>query len=172
MDEEKRVGRLLRQRGATLASAESCTGGLIGHLVTNVGGSSYYYLGGVMAYSNTVKQNVLGVRAETLETDGAVSASTAIQMARGVCRLLGADYGLSVTGIAGPTGATPGKPVGLVYIALTGPDVERCERHVWESNRTGNKMLSARRALQMLIEHLTERAAVAPQNQDKRQEEE
>ena len=94
MDEENRIGPLLRQRAATLASAESCTGGLIGHLVTNVSGSSYYYLGGVMAYSNAVKQNVLGVRAETLETDGAVSESTAIQMARGVCRLLGADYGL------------------------------------------------------------------------------
>lgn len=154
MDEETRIGPMLRQRVATLASAESCTGGLIGHLVTNVSGSSYYFLGGVMAYSNAVKQNLLGVRAETLETDGAVSASTAIQMARGVCRLLGADYGLAVTGIAGPTGATPGKPVGLTYIALSGPDVERCERHVWDGDRVANKVYSARRALQMLIEHL------------------
>jgi PncC family amidohydrolase len=127
---------------------------LIGHLVTNVSGSSYYFLGGVMAYSNAIKQNLLGVRAETLETNGAVSEPTAIQMARGVCRLLGADYGLAVTGIAGPTGATPGKPVGLAYIALSGPDVERCERHVWNGDRVANKMLSARRALQMLIEHL------------------
>ena len=156
MDEETRIGPLLRQRGATLVSAESCTGGLIGHLITNVSGSSYYYLGGVMAYANTVKQDVLGVRAETLETEGAVSKATALQMARGACRLLGADYGVSVTGIAGPTGATPGKPVGLVYIALVGPDVERCERHVWNGDRVANKMFSARRALEMLIEHLQE----------------
>jgi nicotinamide mononucleotide (NMN) deamidase PncC len=80
-------------------------------------------------------------------------------MARGVCRLLGADYGLAVTGIAGPTGARPGKPVGLVYIALAGADVERCERHVWEGDRVANKVLSARRALQMLIEHLESRTA-------------
>jgi PncC family amidohydrolase len=154
MNEETQIGPLLRQRGATLVSAESCTGGLIGHLVTNVSGSSYYYLGGVMAYANQVKQNVLGVRPETLQTDGAVSAPTALQMAHGACRLLSADYGLAVTGIAGPTGAVPGKPVGLVYIALVGPDVERCERHVWQGDRVANKMLSARRALQMLIEHL------------------
>jgi PncC family amidohydrolase len=154
VDEENLIGPLLSQRAATLASAESCTGGLIGHLVTNVSGSSYYFVGGVMAYANAIKQNVLGVRAETLETDGAVSESTALQMARGVCRLLGADYGLAVTGIAGPTGATPGKPVGLVFIALVGPGVERCERHVWEGDRVTNKMLSARRALRMLIEHL------------------
>ena len=137
-----------------MASAESCTGGLIGHLVTNVSGSSEYYWGGVIAYANEVKQNVLGVQAETLASVGAVSRETAIQMAHGVCRLLGADYGLSVTGIAGPTGATPGKPVGLVYIGLAGPSVERCERYVWGQDRLGNKAASARRALQMLIEYL------------------
>jgi nicotinamide-nucleotide amidase len=171
MDEETRIGPLLRQRAATLASAESCTGGLIGHLVTNVSGSSYYFLGGVVAYSDAVKQNVLGVRSETLETGGAVSEATSIQMAHGVRRLLRADYGLSVTGIAGPTGATPGKPVGLVYIALTGPDVERCERHVWDGDRATNKMLSARRALQMLIEHLHSMPPLAAAH-DERQEEE
>jgi PncC family amidohydrolase len=154
MDQEARIGVLLRQRGATLASAESCTGGLIGHLVTNVSGSSYYFLGGVMAYANTVKQHLLGVCAETLDAHGAVSEPTATQMAHGVRRLLGADYGLSVTGIAGPTGATPGKPVGLAYIALVGPGIERCERHVWDGDRVANKVSSARRALQMLIEHL------------------
>jgi PncC family amidohydrolase len=174
MDEETRIGLLLRQRAATLASAESCTGGLIGHLVTNVSGSSYYFLGGVIAYSDAIKQNLLGVCAETLETNGAVSELTAIQMACGVCRLLDADYGLAVTGIAGPTGATPGKPVGLVYIALAGPGVERCERHVWDGDRVANKVFSARRALQMLIEHLEERPSVPPLPvaYDKRQEEE
>jgi PncC family amidohydrolase len=157
VDQETRIGLLLRRRGATLASAESCTGGLIGHLITNVSGSSYYYLGGVMAYADAVKRDVLGVRAETLDTDGAVSETVALQMAHGVCRLLEADYGLAVTGIAGPTGATPGKPVGLVYIALVGPGVERCERHVWNGDRVTNKELSARRALQILIDHLEAR---------------
>jgi PncC family amidohydrolase len=107
-----------------------------------------------MAYANRIKQHVLGVRAETLDAEGAVSESTALQMAHGVCRLLDADYGLAVTGIAGPTGATPGKPVGLTYIALVGPDAECCERHVWDGDRVSNKLRSARRALQMLIEHL------------------
>jgi nicotinamide-nucleotide amidase len=141
----------------TLATAESCTGGLIGHLVTNVSGSSDYYLGGVIAYANQVKCEQLGVSAETLSNAGAVSRETAIQMARGVRRLLRSDYSLSVTGIAGPTGGTPDKPVGLTYIALVGPGIERCERHVWDRDRLGNKQATARRALQMLIAHLEER---------------
>jgi PncC family amidohydrolase len=153
-----RVGDLLRARGATVATAESCTGGLIGHLLTNVSGSSDYYLGGVIAYSNDVKQNILRVQAGTLATVGAVSRETALQMAHGARRLLKADYALSTTGIAGPTGGTAGKPIGLVYIALAGPDIERCERHVWEEDRLGNKARSARRALQMLIEHLEEQS--------------
>ena len=152
--EEIRVGLLLRQCGASLSTAESCTGGLIGHLLTNVSGSSDYYLGSIVSYANEVKHKILGVRAETLATAGAVSRETAIQMAHGVRRLLGTDYGLSVTGIAGPTGATPGKPVGLAYIALVGPGIEHCERHVWKSDRVGNKVASARRALTMMIEHL------------------
>lgn len=154
--EAERVGRLLRACGATVSTAESCTGGLIGNLLTDVSGSSDYFQGGVIAYSNRVKQGVLGVQARTLSTVGAVSAETALQMARGARRLLGADYALSVTGIAGPTGGTAEKPVGLVYIALVGADVERCERHVWPGDRMHNKMSSARRALQMLIEHLSQ----------------
>jgi PncC family amidohydrolase len=152
--QETIIGGLLRARGATLATAESCTGGLIGSLLTDVSGSSDYYEGGVICYSNQVKHQVLGVAQQTLDTVGAVSAETALQLARGVRRLLHTDYALSVTGIAGPTGGTPDKPVGLVYIALAGPQVERCERHVWPGTRLENKELSARRALQMLIEHL------------------
>ena len=148
------VGPLLHARGATIATAESCTGGLIGSLLTDVPGSSDYVLGGVIAYADAVKQGLLGVRAETLDALGAVSQEVALQMARGARRLLGADYALAVTGIAGPTGGTPGKPVGLVYIALVGPGVERCERHVWDGGRLENKLYSARRALRMLIEHL------------------
>jgi PncC family amidohydrolase len=152
--EEEAVGLLLRAHGSTVATAESCTGGLIGSLLTDVPGSSDYYLGGVIAYSNEVKQRILDVRARTLAAAGAVSQETALEMSRGARRMLGADYALSVTGIAGPGGGTPDKPVGLVFVALTGPGVERCERHVWGGDRRENKMRSARRALQMLIEHL------------------
>lgn len=158
--EEDAVGLLLRAQGSTVVTAESCTGGLIGSLLTDVPGSSDYYLGGVIAYSNEVKQNVLGVQARTLAAAGAVSRETALEMARGARRMLGADYALSVTGIAGPGGDTPDKPVGLVYIALAGPGVERCEQHVWGGDRRENKMQSARRALQMLIEHLEGKADV------------
>ncbi len=151
---EKRLGDLLRSRGMTIATAESCTGGLIAHLLTNVPGSSDYYLGGVVAYANEVKRELLGVQGETLAAVGAVSREVALQMARGVRRLLRADYALAATGIAGPGGGTPTKPVGLVYLALVGPGVERCERHVWTGDRLSNKVNSARRALSMLVEHL------------------
>jgi PncC family amidohydrolase len=154
ISEAETTGQLLRARGQTLSTAESCTGGLIGDMVTDIPGSSDYFLGGVIAYSNQAKQGVLGVRPGTLAVLGAVSEETALQMARGARRLFGADYALSVTGIAGPSGGTRQKPVGLVYIALVGPNVERCERQVWEGDRLANKRASARRALQMLIEHL------------------
>jgi PncC family amidohydrolase len=152
--EAEAVGQLLRARGQTVATAESCTGGLIGDVLTDIPGSSDYFLGGVIAYADSVKRSVLGVRPGTLSVLGAVSEETAIQMARGARRLLNADYALSVTGIAGPSGGTRQKPVGLVYIALIGPGVERCERHVWQGDRLANKRASARRALQILIEHL------------------
>jgi PncC family amidohydrolase len=108
----------------------------------------------VIAYANQVKQEALDVQANTLAEFGAVSRETAIQMARGVRNLLGTDYALAVTGIAGPTGGTADKPVGLTFIALVGPELERCERHVWTYDRLGNKQATARRALRMLIEHL------------------
>jgi nicotinamide-nucleotide amidase len=127
---------------------------LIGDLLTDVSGSSDYYCGGVISYANAVKQELLGVQADTLATKGAVSRETALQMARGVRQLLSVDYALATTGIAGPTGGTAQKPVGLVYIALVGPGVEKCERHIWTKDRIGNKMLSAQRAIQMLVEHL------------------
>ncbi|HSU14598.1 competence/damage-inducible protein A [Longimicrobium sp.] len=115
---EETVGRLLRERGLTLAVAESCTGGRIGDWVTNVAGSSAYFLLGVATYSNEAKEKVIGVRAETLAAHGAVSTQTAEEMAQGVRRLAGADVGLSTTGIAGPGGGTPEKPVGTVCVGL------------------------------------------------------
>ncbi len=151
---QETIGPLLRGRGATVVTAESCTGGLIGSLLTDVSGSSDYYLGGIVAYSNEVKYALLGVREETLNGPGAVSRETALEMAHGARRLLNADFALAVTGIAGPTGGTPGKPVGLVYIAMVGPGIEQCERHIWDGGRQENKMRSAQRALRLLIEHL------------------
>ncbi len=110
------VGELLRPAGLTVAVAESCTGGLVGKHLTDVPGSSDYFLGGVTAYDNRVKTEVLGVPADMLAAHGAVSPEVAAAMAEGVCRLLGADCALSTTGVAGPDGGTATKPVGLVYI--------------------------------------------------------
>jgi nicotinamide-nucleotide amidase len=113
---EVAVGKMLADKKLTLALAESCTGGLVGHRLTDVPGSSDYFLGGIVAYSYEAKEKLLGVHHDTLYDHGAVSPETAIEMARGARRVLGADIGLSVTGIAGPGGGLPDKTVGLVYI--------------------------------------------------------
>jgi len=151
---EVEVGKLLKQRGLTLATAESCTGGLVAHRVTNVSGSSAYFLGGVIAYSNALKESLLGVKRETLMAHGAVSREAAIEMARGARERFGADVAVSVTGIAGPTGGTPEKPVGLTYIALVAPNYEVCERFVWRGDRLKTKEQSAEAVLRMVVEYL------------------
>ncbi len=160
MREEKpevTIGKLLTAAGLTLALAESCTGGLVCSRITDVPGSSDYLKGGAVTYSNEAKQQLLGVEADTLETVGAVSEQTALQMARGARRLFGADIGVSVTGIAGPGGGTPEKPVGLVYVAISTGDGDRCERHLWKGDRAQNKASSAEAALLMVQRHLQER---------------
>lgn len=154
--ENRRIGELLRGRGWRLAVAESCTGGLLGHLITDVAGSSDYFVGGVIAYSNEAKMALLGVRPETLAQHGAVSEATAVEMATGVRRLFGAEVALAVTGIAGPGGGTPDKPVGLVFVALDAVNGQVCRRFVWDGDRPGNKAQSARAALAMLSQWLTE----------------
>lgn len=151
---EKRIGEVLTRRGLTLAVAESCTGGLLGHRITNVSGSSAYFQGGVISYSNEAKERILGVAHQTLVQHGAVSKETSLAMAVGARRLLDTDIAVSVTGIAGPTGGTPDKPVGLVYIGLAAEGVELCERHVWEGDRSENKERSAQAALELLLGHL------------------
>ena len=148
------VGRLLTQRGLTLAVAESCTGGLIGHRITNIPGSSVYYQGSITAYSYDVKELLLHVRHDSLYHYGAVSEQTAQDMARGVQRALRSDIGLAVTGIAGPDGGTPEKPVGLVYVALAAPDGAWVERHMWSGSRWENKARSAEAALDLLRRYL------------------
>ncbi len=148
------IGQLLLHQHLTLATAESCTGGLIGHRLTEVPGSSEYFLGGIIAYSNEIKEHVLGVSHATLETYGAVSAETAIEMARGARRVLGADIAVSVTGIAGPGGGTAAKPIGLTYLALVTANAERVEKFVWNRDRTGNKWESSEAALRMIQDYL------------------
>ncbi len=155
---EVSVGETMRAKNLILAVAESSTGGLIAHRVTNVPGSSEYFLGGVVAYADTVKQGVLGVRGEMLEEQGAVSRQCALQMARGVRNVLGAQVGVAVTGIAGPGGGTVEKPVGLTWIAVVTPTGERVERYDWSGDRAENKNSSAEAALQLLLDELEDRA--------------
>jgi nicotinamide-nucleotide amidase len=151
-----RIALGLAKRGWTVGTAESCTGGLIGDELTNRAGSSAYFMGGVISYDNRIKQGVLGVRAETLATAGAVSEACALEMARGTRRVLGVDVGVSATGVAGPTGGSAEKPVGLVYIGLSSPRGETVRRHVWPHDRIGNKRATVDETLRILVEHLSE----------------
>jgi PncC family amidohydrolase len=137
--------------GLTVATAESCTGGLVAHLVTEVPGSSAYLRGGIVAYSDDVKRSQLGVPAEVLVAHGAVSAQTAIAMADGVRQRLGTDLGVGITGVAGPDGGSEAKPVGLAYVAVTGLGDTDVHRFLWSGNRTENKRASAEAALEMLL---------------------
>lgn len=146
------VGELLRSHHQTLAVAESCTGGGLGQLITQVSGSSAYFMGGVISYDNAVKINLLGVDAEVLAQQGAVSAPVAEQMALGVKQRLQTDWGLSITGVAGPGGGSPEKPVGLVYIGLATPDQTCHYVHTFGEfrSREGIRHLSASFALDHL----------------------
>ncbi len=153
------VGNLLRERGLTLAVAESCTGGLIGDLITDVPGSSVYFLGGVIAYAYEAKTALLGISTEFLLQHTSVSEPVARAMARGVRERLQSDIGIAVTGIAGPTGGTPEKPVGLTYVALSAPDLEVARQFVWNGTRFLNKHLSAQAALDLTRDYLQGTAA-------------
>jgi nicotinamide-nucleotide amidase len=147
---ESVVGRLLRARGLTVSLAESCTGGLVGHRLTQVPGSSAYFERGFVVYSNEAKHALLGVPASVLQEHGAVSAACAEAMARGARERAGTDVGVSVTGIAGPDGGTPTKPVGTVFIGIADRAGAVVERHRFDRDREGNKALSAMRALDLL----------------------
>jgi PncC family amidohydrolase len=139
-------------RGVTVATAESCTGGLVGHSITANAGSSAYYLGGVVSYADTVKVAMLRVPSDAIERHGAVSAQVALAMAEGVRRQIDSDYAVAVTGLAGPDGGTAAKPVGLTYVAVAGPDGHEIRRHVWDGDRHANKLASASAALRLLID--------------------
>ena len=137
-------------REITVATAESCTGGLVGHSITANPGSSAFYRGGVIAYADDVKTELLGVPAAAIERHGAVSAQVAVAMAEGVRSRIGADLGAAVTGVAGPEGGSDAKPVGLTYVATAGPAGHEVRRHVWDGDRAHNKDRSAAEALELL----------------------
>ena|SRR3972149_981506 len=151
---EEMVGEILARRRMTLAVAESCTGGLLGSRITDVPGSSAYFVGGVLAYSDAVKKQLLHVPDEMLRLHGAVSEDVALVMARGARKLLKVDVALGVTGIAGPARETA-KPIGLVFVALSAMDLETCREYRWTGDRLANKRLSADAALQLLLDYLT-----------------
>ena len=154
MSLEQEIGALLRQKGLTLGLVESATGGLISHRITNIPGSSDYYKGSVTAYSNEVKSRVVRVKEATLKRYGAVSSQVAKEMARGGRRLLAVDICIADTGIAGPTGATPGKPVGLFFIGLSHKDGTFTRKHNFRGDREQNKQGAAETALGWLKEYL------------------
>jgi len=144
------VGAALKERKKTLAVAESCTGGLLGKLITDVPGSSDYFRCGWVTYSNEAKISELGIAPELIEEHGAVSEEVSRAMARAARRKAGADYAVAITGIAGPGGATEQKPVGLVYISLDCIDKSLCEKHVFLHSRQIVRLRSALTALNML----------------------
>ncbi len=147
---EQIIGRLLRKKGWRLSIAESCTGGLIGHRITNVPGSSDYFDSGVITYSNDAKRELLKVPEEVIRTYGAVSRQTAVAMADGIRKLRGVETGIGVTGIAGPAGGTEAKPVGLVYIALSSPVRVECREFRFDGDREMIKLQASEAALSML----------------------
>ncbi len=152
---EQRLGEALLARGLTISTAESCTGGLVLHHLTNVPGSSAWVMGGVVAYDNRIKQSLLQVRETTLLAHGAVSEECAREMARGARQLLGTDLAVSITGIAGPGGGTADKPVGLTWMALAGPDdLLLSERRVHQGDRLDIKRASAEAALTLALNSL------------------
>lgn len=157
---EDNIVRLMTERNLTLATAESCTGGFVSNRITNVPGASKIFLGGIVAYSNGVKRKFLGVRPATLSRHGAVSAAVAREMATGALKKFGADFAISVTGIAGPSGGTKAKPVGTVFIALAGPFGTAAERRLNCFGRGRFKEVTAGQALGMLYSRLLRTDAV------------
>lgn len=156
MDELVELAELLQARcaaeGLRVATAESCTGGMVAAAITGIPGSSTYFVGGIVAYSDEVKRELLDVPDELLASHGAVSAQVALAMARAAAARLRADLAVAVTGVAGPGGGTNDKPVGLTYVASVGPHGEQVQRFLWSGDRAANRILSARAALELLID--------------------
>src|SRR3990172_233273 len=156
MDEsiEQTIGDLFRKNELKLAIAESCTGGLVSDRITNIPGSSDYFMGAIIAYSYEAKVNLLGVKWDTLTAFGAVSRDVVLEMARGARKALETEIGVSVSGIAGPGGETDEKPVGTTWIGLSTPDGDWARHFCWGGNRIENKASSAQAVLQFLLDYL------------------
>ena len=154
---EEILHEYMHARRLTLAAAESCTGGLVSDRITNVSGSSEYFPGGIVTYSNEAKANLLGVSSNTLNVYGAVSKETVIEMARGARKIFNADIGISVSGIAGPAGGTLEKPVGTTWLGLSIAGGEWARHFVWDGDRLKNKRDSSDAALQFVIDYFERR---------------
>ncbi|MGQ9817860.1 MAG: CinA family protein [bacterium] len=148
------AARLLSKNGLSLSVCESCTGGMLGSVITEVPGSSKYFKGGIIAYSNEVKRGVVGVKTKTLRKFGAVSEQTAQQMAQGVRRIIKTDIGISITGIAGPAGGTRGKPVGTVFIGIADNKKTRIYKFHFKGNRNQIRKRVCIQALKLLVDHI------------------
>ena len=152
-DIARQLVETLSNRGLTVATAETDTGGLIGHWITDIPGCSKAWIGGAAPYHNYPKIDLLGVSRDLLREHGSVSEEAAVAMARGVRDVLNADIGVAETGITGPTGGSESRPVGTVWIACVGPgDRVQAERQVWDSDREGNKRLTATRCIELVLE--------------------
>ncbi len=152
-----KVSDELKKHKVTIATAESCTGGLLAHTLTNVSGSSGYFVCGVISYSNAAKIELLGVPEQLLKKHGAVSEEVAAAMARAIQQQSKVDYGLSTTGIAGPTGATTGKPVGLVFIGIAARETVVVKQYLFSGDRLTNKENTCTKALELLLETLIQK---------------
>lgn len=155
LDLAARVGAACRAANLTIATAESCTGGLVAHLLTEIPGSSAYLVGGFVTYANAAKIALVDVPESVLAAHGAVSAQVAVAMAEGARRHLGVDIAVAVTGVAGPDGGTDAKPVGLTYVAIADGDGDAVQRYLWSEDRSDNKRASAAAALALVLGRLT-----------------
>ncbi|MDO9537560.1 MAG: CinA family protein [Thermoplasmata archaeon] len=154
MNPEEKLGSLLTARTWTLAVAESCTGGLLAHTITNVPGSSTYFLGGMIAYSDSSKTEILGVPAETIMKNGAVSDRTAMAMAVGIVINFACDFGIAITGIAGPSGGSEQKPVGTVFVGVASEVGEKAKAFHFKGSREEIKAQSVKAAIEFACEFL------------------
>ena len=152
---ESEIGNMLKEKGFTLSCAESCTGGLLTSRLTDVAGCSEYFQGSIVAYSSEIKKSMLGVKEETLNLFGAVSEQTALAMAIGIRQLFHTTIGVSITGLAGPGGGTAEKPVGLVYVAVSGPTGDTIKKFNFNGDRTEIKQKVVDAALVLIQVYLT-----------------
>jgi len=154
---EEKIAQALLKRQKTLSIAESCTGGLLTHRLTNISGSSGFLMATIVSYSNESKVKLLKVPAQLIKNHGAVSLPVAQNMAEGVRKLLNTDFGISITGIAGPTGGTPQKPVGLTFIGISTRRKTICQQHIFKGSRLRVKEQAAERALELLLKLIEHR---------------